>query len=70
MLGLGDQALRALDAGIEDAMAIGHKLSLCNTLMQAACPVALLAGDLEALQHALGVVQPACAGPAVGARAE
>ncbi len=46
MLGRGDQALNALDASIEDAMTIGHKLSLCNTLMQAACPVALLAGDL------------------------
>lgn len=47
VLGCGDRALKVLDESIEDAIAIDHKLSLCNTLMQAACPVALLAGDLE-----------------------
>jgi predicted ATPase/DNA-binding winged helix-turn-helix (wHTH) protein len=46
VLGRGDAALSTLDASVEDALATGHKLSLCNTLMQAACPVALLAGDL------------------------
>lgn len=46
VLGRGDQALKVLDESIEDAIAIGHNLSLCNALMQAACPVALLAVDL------------------------
>ncbi len=46
VLGRCDQALRTLDASVDDAIATGHKLSLCNTLMQAACPIALLAGDL------------------------
>jgi len=45
--GLADQALRTVDTSVEEALALDHRLSLCNTLAQAACPVALLAGDLE-----------------------
>jgi predicted ATPase/DNA-binding winged helix-turn-helix (wHTH) protein len=45
--GYADQAMRTVDAGVEDAQGLGHTLSLCNTLVQSACPVALLAGDLE-----------------------
>jgi len=46
--GLADQAMRTVDSAIDDALAIQHTLSLCNALAQAACPVALYAGDLAA----------------------
>ncbi len=46
--GLGDQAMRTLDRMVEAALALDHTLSLCNALAQAACPVALLAGDWAA----------------------
>jgi predicted ATPase/DNA-binding winged helix-turn-helix (wHTH) protein len=35
------------DASIAEARALDHHLSLCYTLAQSACPVALLNGDLE-----------------------
>ncbi len=46
--GFADQAMRTVDAAIDDALAIHHTLSLCNTLAQAACPLAMLTGDLAA----------------------
>jgi predicted ATPase/DNA-binding winged helix-turn-helix (wHTH) protein len=46
--GLPDQAMRCVESTIEHARSIDHVLSLCNALAQAACPVALLAGDLAA----------------------
>jgi predicted ATPase/DNA-binding winged helix-turn-helix (wHTH) protein len=45
--GLADQALRTVDSSIEEALSLNHALTLCNTLAQAACPVALLAGDID-----------------------
>ncbi len=45
--GHADQALSTVDASVEEALSIDHALSLCNTIAQSACPVALLAGDLE-----------------------
>jgi predicted ATPase len=44
--GFADQALRVSDSNIEHALSIDHTLSLCNALVQGACPVALLAGML------------------------
>jgi len=44
--GFPDQALRVSEANIEHASSIDHVLSLCNALVQGACPVALLAGAL------------------------
>jgi predicted ATPase len=44
--GFPDQALRISESNIEQASAIDHVLSLCNALVQGACPVALLAGAL------------------------
>ena len=35
---------------VEEAQATEHMLSLCNALVQAACPVALLVGDLAAAE--------------------
>jgi predicted ATPase/DNA-binding winged helix-turn-helix (wHTH) protein len=46
LLGLPDQALQVAEANIDDAIAINHSVSLCNALAGAACPVAILSGDL------------------------
>ena len=46
--GFPDQAMRAAQIAVEDAQAIDHALSLCYALAQAACPVALWAGDAAA----------------------
>ncbi|MFO1068397.1 MAG: winged helix-turn-helix domain-containing protein [Geminicoccaceae bacterium] len=51
--GFADQALRLAAAAIDEAQALDHPLTLCNTLAQGSCPVALLAGDLAmAARHA------------------
>jgi predicted ATPase len=49
--GFADQALRVVDSNINEALTIGHTLTLCNALANAACPVALLAGDLIAAER-------------------
>ena len=49
--GFADQALRNVESNIEHAVSINHTLSLANALAQAACPVALLAGDFAAAEH-------------------
>jgi predicted ATPase len=49
--GFPDQALSCAKANIDDAVAIDHTLSLCNALANAACPLALLVGDLAAAEH-------------------
>jgi len=46
--GLPDQAMRAVEASVEDALLLNHSLSIGNLLAQAACPIAFLCGDLEA----------------------
>jgi predicted ATPase/DNA-binding winged helix-turn-helix (wHTH) protein len=47
LLGFPDTAVRAAQSLVEDAVAVGHGLSLCVALAHAACPVALLVGDIE-----------------------
>jgi predicted ATPase/DNA-binding winged helix-turn-helix (wHTH) protein len=49
--GFANQALRCVEINVGDALSINHRLSLCNALAQAACPVALLAGDLVAAER-------------------
>jgi len=49
--GFANQALRCVEINIGEALSINHKLSLCNALAQAACPVALMAGDLLAAER-------------------
>ena len=44
--GFPDQALRCNEDNVDHALSLGHALLLCNVLSQAACPVALLAGEL------------------------
>jgi tetratricopeptide (TPR) repeat protein len=46
--GYPDQAMRAAQNTVDAACAIDHPLSLCYALAQAACPMALLIGDLVA----------------------
>ncbi len=48
LLGLPDQALHLAEANVDDAIATNHSVSLCNALAGAACPVAILSGDLAA----------------------
>ena len=55
--GLPDQAMRAADINVEFAQSIGHALSLCNALGQAACPIALLNGDLAAAERYLRLLR-------------
>jgi predicted ATPase/DNA-binding winged helix-turn-helix (wHTH) protein len=45
--GFVEQAMRVVDASVNEAQALDHTLTLCNVLAQSACPIALLAGDLE-----------------------
>ena len=49
--GFADQALRVVEHNIEEGRAIGHALTFCSVLGQGACPIAFLAGDLDAAEH-------------------
>ena len=49
--GFPDQATRAAHSTVEDAHAANHTISLCVALAYAACPIALLTGDLAATEH-------------------
>jgi predicted ATPase/DNA-binding winged helix-turn-helix (wHTH) protein len=49
--GFPDQALRAVERNIEEGRASGHALTFCSVLGQAACPIAFLAGDLDAAER-------------------
>jgi predicted ATPase len=46
--GFADQALRVVEHNIEEGRATGHALSFCSVLGQGACPIAFLAGDVDA----------------------
>ena len=54
--GLSEQAMRTVEENIERAQSMNHTLSLCNALAQAACPVALLAGDLTAAERFIEIL--------------
>jgi predicted ATPase len=49
--GLPDQATRAAHSSVEDARTANHTISLCQALAHAACPLALLTGDLAAAER-------------------
>jgi predicted ATPase/DNA-binding winged helix-turn-helix (wHTH) protein len=49
--GFPDQSMRAAESSIADAQAADHTNSLCYALSQAACPIALLVGDLAVAEH-------------------
>jgi predicted ATPase/DNA-binding winged helix-turn-helix (wHTH) protein len=54
--GFVDQSLRTVESNIVHALSIGHHLSLCNALAQAACPIALLVGDLAAAERYIALL--------------
>jgi len=54
--GFPDQAMRAAHNSVEDARAANHAISLCYALAQAACPIAVLVGDLAAAEHYVGML--------------
>jgi len=49
--GFPDQAMRTAESSIENARAANHALSLCYALALAACPIALLVGDIPTAAH-------------------
>jgi len=51
--GLPDTAIRAARSVVDDAVAVGHALSLCLALVQAACPVTLLVGDIKEVKRSV-----------------
>jgi len=40
-------ALRDIEENVAEAIALDHAMSLCNVLTQAACPIALIAGEFD-----------------------
>src|ERR1700681_44211 len=54
--GFPDQAMRAAQSSVEEARAANHANSLCYALAHAACPIALLIGDLVAAEHYVGMM--------------
>jgi predicted ATPase/DNA-binding winged helix-turn-helix (wHTH) protein len=64
--GFADQAMREVEDNIESALSINHTLSLCNALAQAACPIALLVGDLPAAERFISLLLRHTEGHALG----
>jgi hypothetical protein len=54
--GFPDQAMNIVESVIEVAMSGSDKLSLCQALVQAACPVGLFVGDLEKVERFAGLL--------------
>ncbi len=52
-----DQAVQVAQCQLDGAKAAGHALALCNTLVHAACPVALFIGDLVTAERHLAMIQ-------------
>ena len=49
--GLADQAQALIARNIEEGRSNGHALTFCSVLGQGACPIAFLAGDLDAAER-------------------
>jgi hypothetical protein len=49
--GLADQALTLVAKNVEEGRANRHALTFCSVLGQSACPIAYLAGDLDAAER-------------------
>jgi predicted ATPase len=54
--GFPSQASRTAHSAVEEAQATEHALSLCSTLANSACPIALLVGDLSAAEQYVGML--------------
>jgi predicted ATPase/DNA-binding winged helix-turn-helix (wHTH) protein len=55
-LGFIDQSKRKLEESVDEALSNNHVLSLCATLANWACPIALFRGDLPAAERALEIL--------------
>jgi len=66
LMGFPDQASDIIGKTVEEAVSIGHVLSLCNTLGQGACPIAILRGDLAAAERYLDMLLDYSAKHALG----
>jgi predicted ATPase len=49
--GFADQAMRVVNLNIEEGLALDQALTFCSVLGQAACPIALFTGDLDAAER-------------------
>jgi predicted ATPase/DNA-binding winged helix-turn-helix (wHTH) protein len=65
--GFPDQALRAAQANVEQALAVGDAISVCYALAAAACPVALWVGDLPAAERSVSMLLECSERHALGA---
>jgi predicted ATPase/DNA-binding winged helix-turn-helix (wHTH) protein len=63
--GFADQAMRSIESHLVDARASDHPLSLSNALLQSACPVALLVGDLTSAESYVNALMVHSAGHAL-----
>jgi hypothetical protein len=54
--GFPDQAMQTADCSVEDARAANHAISLCYALALAACPIALLTGNVDAAERYIGTL--------------
>jgi predicted ATPase len=54
--GLADQAVENAKKALEKAVATGHKLTLCWVSTYGVCPVALMTGDLNGAEQAIGTL--------------
>jgi hypothetical protein len=61
LLGFPDQALRNAKTSVDEALAMDHGVTLCNTLAQGACPVAYWTGELVTAEQLINTLLD-CAG--------
>ena len=54
--GFPDEAMHTAESGVAGARATNYAISLCYALSQAACPIALLVGDLAAAEQYVGML--------------
>jgi predicted ATPase/DNA-binding winged helix-turn-helix (wHTH) protein len=54
--GFPDQATSVAQANLDEAIAGGHRLSLCYALAEAACPVVLMSGELALAERSVAML--------------
>jgi predicted ATPase/DNA-binding winged helix-turn-helix (wHTH) protein len=52
-----EAALACVEENVNDGLAVGHALTLCNALIKSCCPVALLCGRADLAQHYVDLLQ-------------
>jgi predicted ATPase/DNA-binding winged helix-turn-helix (wHTH) protein len=57
MRGRTESALRDIKENVSEALALDHTMSLCNVLTQAACPIALLAGEFGTAERYIDLLR-------------